>query len=185
MGGQAHSPVCLSSLMLTRRPRCGKAARMGPSARRGGEDGGDHCRPSLAVSLPHALLPTRPPFCTPPALSPSAHLPCLTNPFVRVTATHVTATRVASIPIVHVTATHVTICVASLSSASLPPTSPVSHPPVSPSPGLSTSPPTASPPCITTNVVCVTPPHPHGFHCLRTPSPPPPASSLTRPPHPA
>src|SRR5882672_931503 len=82
----------------------------------GGEDGGDLCHPSLAISLLHALLPTRPPFCMPPTLSPSAHLPCLANPFVRMTATHVTTTRVASIPVVHVTATHVTICVASLSS---------------------------------------------------------------------
>src|SRR5882672_7849251 len=185
MGGQAHSPFCLSSLMLTRRPRCGEAARMGPSARQGGEDGGDLCCPSLAISLPHALLPTHPPFCTLPALSLSAHLPCLANPFVRMTATHVTTTRIASIPVVRVTATHVTIRIASLLSASLPPTSPVSHPPVSPSPGSSTLPPTASPPCVTTRVVRVTPPHPHGFHCLRPPSPPPPASSLTCPPHPA
>src|SRR5882672_8366380 len=46
---------------------------------RGGEDGavskarrrgrGRPLSSSLAVSLPHALLPTRPPFCTPPALS--------------------------------------------------------------------------------------------------------------------
>src|SRR5882672_609968 len=167
MGGQAHSPVCLSSLMLTHRPRCGEAVRMGLSVRRGGEDGGNLCRPSLAVSLPHALLPARPPFCMPPTLSPSAHLPCLANPFVRVTATHVTPTCVASIPIIRVTATHVTIHVASLSSASLPPTSPVSHPPASPSPGSSTFTPTASPPCVTTRVVRVTPPHPHGFHCPR------------------
>src|SRR5882672_11343335 len=54
--------------------------------------------------------------------------------------------------------------------------SPVSHPPASPSPGLSTSPPTASPPCVTTRIIHVTPPHPHGFHRPRPPPPPPPTS---------